>query len=82
MVGNHKFRMNVVALEPGCIHDSFEFREPEFYKLTTTVTCDETKHKTFIVPVGRCALHTSVYAPNFVDIHHNELIRLGESNKK
>ena len=47
-----------------------------------TVTCDETKHKTYTVPVGRCALHTSVYVPNFVDIHHNALICLGESNKK
>ena len=35
----------VVALEPGWIRDNFEFREPEFYKLVTTVTCDETKHK-------------------------------------
>ena len=47
-----------------------------------TVTCDETKYKTYTVPVGQCALHTSVYEPNFVDIHHNALICLGESNKK
>ena len=48
----------------------------------TTVTCDETKHKTYTVPVGRFALHTPVYVPNFVDMHHNELICLGKSNKK
>ena len=48
----------------------------------TTVTCDETKHKKYTVPVGRCDLHTPVYVPNFVDIHHNVLICLGESNKK
>ena len=48
----------------------------------TTVTCYETKHKPYIVPVGRCALHTPVYVPNFLDIHNNSLICLGESNKK
>ena len=48
----------------------------------TTVTCDETKHKTYTVPVGRFFLHTSVNAPNFVDMHHNLLICLGESNNK
>ena len=50
---------NEVALEPGWIREKFEFREPEFYKLVTTLTCDETRHKTYTVPVGRCALHTS-----------------------
>ena len=72
----------MVALEPGWICDNFELHEPEFYKLVTTVTCDETKYKTYTVPVGRCALHTSVYMPNFVDIHYNAIICLGESNKK
>ena len=48
----------------------------------TTVTCDETKHKTYTVPVGRCFIHTSVNVPKFSDIHHNALIFLGESNKK
>ena len=48
----------------------------------TTVTCDETQHKTYTVPVGRCALHTSKYEPNFADMHPNELICLGKSNKK
>ena len=48
----------------------------------TTVTCDETKHKTYTVPVGKCALHTLVYMPNFVDMHHNALICIGQYNKK
>ena len=48
----------------------------------TTVTCDETNHKTYTVPVGQCALNTSFYVPIFLDIHHNALIFLGESNKK
>ena len=48
----------------------------------TTVTCDVIQHKTYTVPVGRCALNTSVYDTNFVDIHHNALICLGEYNKK
>ena len=48
----------------------------------TPVTCDETQHKTYTVPVGRCALHTSLDEPNFVDMHHNALICLGEYNKK
>ena len=52
----------------------FEFSEPELYKQVTTVTCDETQHKTYTVPVGQCALHTSVYVPNFVDMHHNAFI--------
>ena len=48
----------------------------------TTVTCDETKHKTYTVPVGRCSLHTSVNVPNFLDMHHNASICIGRSNKK
>ena len=48
----------------------------------TTVTCDENQHKTYTVPVGRCALHTSVYEPNFLGMHNNALICLGKSNNK
>ena len=73
---------NEVELEPGWIRESFEFSEPVFYKLVTTVTCDETQHKTYTVSVGLCAMHTSVYKPKCVDMHHNTLICLGESNKK
>ena len=77
-----KYAKIVVALEPGWIHDNSEFREPEFYKLVTTVTCDETKQKTYTVSVGGCFIHTSVIVPNCLDMHHNALIFLGESNKK
>ena len=48
----------------------------------TTVTCDENQHKTYIVPVGLCALHTSQDEPNIVDMYYNALICLGVSNKK
>ena len=65
------YENNEFALEPGWIRENFEFSEPEFYKLVTTVTCDETQHKTYTVPVGRWDLHTSVYDPNYVDMHNN-----------
>ena len=48
----------------------------------TTVTYDETSHKTYIVPVGQCSLHTSQDEHNFLDMHSNALTCLGESNKK
>ena len=50
---------NEVSLEQFWIHESFELSEPDFYKQVTTVTCDETRHKTYIVPVGRCSINTS-----------------------
>ena len=43
---------NEVVLEQCWIRENFEFSEPYFYKQVTTVTCDETRHKTYIVPVG------------------------------
>ena len=36
-----------VLLEPGWISDDFEFREPEFYKIVTTLTRDDEKSKYF-----------------------------------
>ena len=48
----------------------------------TTVTCDETRHKTYIVPIGRCDLHKSQEEPTFLDMHYNVLTCLVESNKK
>ena len=73
---------NEVAFKPGRISENFEFSEPDFYKQVTTVTCDETKHKTYIVTVGQCALHTSQDGPNFLDMHSIALSCLGEYNKK
>ena len=76
------YENNEVVLEPGWICENLVFSEPAFYKQVTTVTCDETQHKTYTEPVGRCFLHTSQDEPNFVDMHPNELICIGESNKK
>ena len=67
-----------------CCHLLVEiwFTEPDFYKRVTTVRCDETRHKTYNVPVGRCALNNSQDEHNFLDMNSNALICLGESNKK
>ena len=48
----------------------------------TKTRCDETQHKTYNVPVGRCSLNTSQDEHNFLDMHSNALTCLGESNKK
>ena len=73
------FTNNEVALEQCWIREKFEISEPDLYKQVKTVRCDETQHKTYSVPVGRCALHNSHNEPNFVDMHPNALICLGES---
>ena len=44
----------------GWISDAFEFHEPEFYKLMTTVTLDYDSQKIYTVPVGLCNKQTSV----------------------
>ena len=72
-----KFTKNEVALEQCWIRENVEFSEPYFYKQVTTARFDETRHKTYTVPVGRYTLHTSVYEPKFLDMHHNALICLG-----
>ena len=76
------FKNNEVALEQYWICENFEFSEPYFYKQATTVTCDENRHKTYIVPVGQCDLHTSKDEHNFLDMNSNALTCLGKSNKK
>ena len=48
----------------------------------TTARCDETRHKTYNVPVGRCSLNTSQEKHNYFDIHSNSLTCLCKSNKK
>ena len=35
------YAKNQAVLEPGWISDAFELREPEFYKIVTTVTRDD-----------------------------------------
>ena len=42
-----------VFCEPGWISDSFELREPQFYKLVTTVTRGDEGRKFYSVPVGQ-----------------------------
>ena len=65
------FTNNEVALEQFGIRENFEFSELDFYKQVTTVRCDETRHKTYIVPIGRCTLHTSQDEPSLMDMHSN-----------
>ena len=76
------FTNNEVALEQFWICENFEFSEPDFYKQVTTVRCDETRNKTYTVPVGRCYLNTSQEKHNYSYMNSNALTFLGESNKK
>ena len=48
----------------------------------TTVRCDETRHRTYILPVGQCYINTSQDEHTFLDMHYNALTCLGKSNKK
>ena len=48
----------------------------------TTAICDETRHKTYTVPVGRCSLNTSQEKHKYLDMHSNAFTSLGKSNKK
>ena len=76
------FTNNEVALEQCWIREIFEFSEPDFYKQVITVRCDETRYKTYNVPVGRCSPNNSQDEHNFLDMHSNALTCLGEYNKK
>ena len=76
------FTNNEVALEKCWIRENFDFSEPDFYKQVTMVRFDETRHKTYNVPVGRCSLNISQDEHNFLDMHSNALTCIGESNKK
>ena len=76
------FKNNEVALEQCWIRENFEFSEPAFYKQVTTARRDETRHKTYTVPVGRCSLNTSQEEHNNLDMHSNAFTYPGKSNKK
>ena len=76
------FTNNEVTLEQYWIHENFEFSEPDLYKQVTTARCDETRHKTYTVRVGRCSLNTSQEKHNYLDMHSNAFTSLGKSNKK
>ena len=54
------YAKNEVLLQPGCISDAFEFREPEFYNLVTTVTLDDDIKNIYTVTVGQCNHQISV----------------------
>ena len=47
------YAKNNVVLQTGWISDAFELRDPEFYKLVTTVTHDDDSQNIYTVPVGR-----------------------------
>ena len=49
-----------VVLQPDWISDAFKLREPEFYKLVTTITRDDKGKKHYTVTVGRCNQQRSV----------------------
>ena len=74
-----KYVKNEVVIEPGWIRNAFELREPEFYKLVTTVTRDEDSRNIFTLPIGRCNELTSVYESKYEEKRQNSLIRPGES---
>ena len=76
------FKNNEVALEQCWIRENFEFSEPDFYKQVTMARFNETRHKTYTVPVGRCSLDTSQEKHNYLDMHSNAFTSLVKSNKK
>ena len=46
------YAKNEVLLEAGQISNAFELREPESYKLVTTVTLNDYSKHSYTVPVG------------------------------
>ena len=68
------YAKNEVVLEPGWISDAFEFREPEFYTLVTTVTRDDDSQNIYTVPVWRCDEVTSVDGSKYEEKCNNALI--------
>ena len=46
------YAKNEVVLEAGWITNAFELREPESYKLVTTVTLNDDSKHIYTVPVG------------------------------
>ena len=68
------YAKNKVVLKLGWISDAFEFREPEFYKLVTTITCDDNSQNIYTVTSGRCNQHTSVEDYKYEEKRKNALI--------
>ena len=76
------YAKNDVVLELGWISDSFEFREPEFYKLVTTVTRDDDSRNIYTVPVGRCFEQKFVDDFKYEEKRNKALTGPGESTSK
>ena len=72
------YAKNEVVLRPGWISDDFEFCEPEFYKIVTTVTCDDNSQNIYNVPIGRWNQQTSVEYSKYEEKRKIELISPGE----
>ena len=68
------YAKNKVVLKLGWISDAFEFRESEFYKLVTTITCDDNSQNIYTVPVGKCNQKTSVEYSKYEEKLKNALI--------
>ena len=76
------YTKNEVVLQPSWIRDAFEFREPEFYKLVTTVTHDDDSQHAYTVPVERFNKQTSVKESKYEEKRKSALIVPGESIPK
>ena len=76
------YAKNDVILKPGWISDAFELSEPEFYKIVTTVECDDDSKNIYTVPIVQCNLQTSADEYKYEEIHHNTLICPGGSISK
>ena len=73
---------NEVVIEPGCISNAFELREPELYKLVKMVTCDDDSQNIYNVPVGICNQQTSDDESKYEEKRNSVLIGPVESISK
>ena len=76
------YAKNRVVLEPGWISDAFEFYEPEFYKLLTTVTRDNDSENIYTLPFGKYNQQASVEESKYEEKRNSVLIVLGGSISK
>ena len=76
------YAKNEVLIEPGWISNSFQLHEPQFYKIVTTVTCDDGNLNIYTVPVVQCNELTSVDESKYEEKRQHSLICPGESIPK
>ena len=62
------------SLDKGCL----DFRKPEFYKLLTTVTCDDDSQHLYNVPIGWWNKQTSVEDSRYKEKRKSALTFPGE----